>query len=136
MFQTESSLTKSSQLIGKGYTKTKFKPEKSLVYIIYCEQILIGGALLTDKYALTLAAFLKDFINDKRLLENLFLGIGVDTFNASDTDHHNNIIDIVEDGQDTIDDLRRLAVITVSNYTRISKINQLSRTYMDYFLPF
>ena len=96
----------------------KLKLQQCLVYITNKEDVLIGGALLNKKFALSLAWHLRNFIRDEELQSGeLFIGIGVTFFRMDDIDHQHQVIKVIDDKQDTEKELN-LAIVTVSSYTR------------------
>ena len=86
--------------------------ERALVYVSENKKFLVGAALLTPEYALSLARFFKNYIGDDRPTSNLSVGTDKPFPSYCKFNHH-LVEKVVGDG---CDETHSLAIITVSTF--------------------
>ena len=86
--------------------------ERALVYVSENEQFLVGAALLTPEYALSLARFFKNYIGDDIPTSNLSVGTDEPFLVYREFNHH-LVEKVVGDG---CGETHSLAIITVSTF--------------------
>ena len=87
-----------------------FDMENALLYVTEHQKFLVGAALLTAKYVLSLARFFKDYIENGRSTSSLSVGTDVPFLEYRDFKHY--LVEKVVG--DECDKNHSLAIITVS----------------------
>ena len=107
-------MAEASQTIA---TSNYFNPENALLYVTEHQKFLVGAALLTPEYALSLARFLKEYIKNGLSTSSLSVGTDVPFSRYRDFKHY--LVEKVVG--DECGENHSLAIITVSTFYDCSK---------------
>ena len=81
------------------------------------KEFLCGGALVSTKYILSSSYCLREFLETKSLISNLFAGIGTDKFCDNCNAYHHYVTDVKDNKNEHPGIYNRIAIVAVSKET-------------------
>ena len=99
--------------------------------------MLVSGVLLTEKYILTIAFPLIDYIYWDRSFSNLIAGVGLSEFDPEVLEHNYPVIKVKDDRSES-DRYLRLAIVTVdvSIFAKNLKKGKIENYFLFIFYRF
>ena len=105
--------------VGCGATEI-FKPEKALVFITNKRELLLGAALVTDTYAITLSFPVYDIFHSRESSQALFVGIGIKPSNKNSNNFLYPVTSVIDNRLDRNSRYYRSTFVAVSSPQKTS----------------